>query len=226
MRTRLTRAWRGGAAGFTLMEALIATVIFLVVMYGVYIIYDVGEANYMRGSRKWDVQSQARVAMERMAREIRMAGYASPKVSDPVVIATNDTLAFRADLDGTGAKYVTYSRRDCTGSAGNILYRNVYDATTNARYCGGDPFIQGLVAMTFTYYEINNVPIPYPLTTTYQLDSQSHTTGTGAPTAPAAAGQRDSVRQVKIALTIRETVGGQEIPFTISTDVALRNLLP
>jgi len=214
------------AAGFTIMESMIATSIFLVVMYGVYVIYDAGEENYMRGSRKWDVQSQARVAMERMGREGRMAGYASPKLTDPVVIATNDTFAFHADLDGTGAKYITYTRRDCSGAITGTLYRNVYDAGANPRYCGGEPFIEGVSSLVFTYYELNNVPIPYPLTATYQLDSQSHTTGTAVPTAPAANGQRSSIRQLKIALTVRESAGGTPVPFTISTDVALRNLLP
>ncbi|MBI4537481.1 MAG: hypothetical protein HY712_05945 [candidate division NC10 bacterium] len=209
-----------------MMEAMVATSIFLVVMYGVYVIYDVGEKNYVRGSRKWDVQSQARVAIERMARETRMAGHASPKLTDPIVIATNDTLAFHADTDGSGAKYITYSRRDCSGNIGTTLFRNVYDAATNARYCGGDAFIDNINSLTFTFYELNNVSIPYPLTSTYQLDSQAPTTGTAAPTTPAAAGQRDRVRQVKITLTVSETTGGTTMPFTLSTDVALRNLLP
>jgi type II secretory pathway pseudopilin PulG len=212
--------------GFTILEAMVATAIFMVVMYGVYVIYDVGERNYVSGSRKWDVQSQARVAIERMARELRMAGYASPKLTDPIVIATNDTVAFHADVDGSGAKYITYSRRDCSGNLGTTLFRNVYNAGTNPRYCGGDPFIENINGLTFTYYELNNVPIPYPLTSTYQLDSQAHTVGTGTFTTPATGGQRDSVRQVKISLTVSETAGGKTFPFTISTDVALRNLLP
>jgi hypothetical protein len=190
------------------------------------VIYDVGERNYVSGSRKWDVQSQARVAVERMGREIRMAGYASPKLTDPVVIATNDTMTFHADVDGSGAKYITYGRRNCTGTLGTTLFRNVYDASTNAKYCEGDPFIENVNSLTFTYYELNNVPIPYPLTSAYQLDSQAHTTGTATPTAPATGGQRDRVRQVKISLTVSETVGGKTYPYTISTDVALRNLLP
>jgi type II secretory pathway pseudopilin PulG len=214
------------ARGFTMLESVVATSIFMVVMYGVYIIYDVGERNYISGSRKWDVQSQARVAMARMALEIRMAGYASPKLTDPIVIATKDTLAFHADVDGSGAKFITYSRRDCTGTVGTTLYRNVYDAATNARYCGGDAFVDNINSLTFTYYELSNVSLPYPLTSSYQLDSQAHTTGTGTFSAPAAGGLRDRVRQVTISLTVSETTGGKTFPFTISTDVALRNLLP
>lgn len=195
---------------------------FLIILYAIYTVYSVGEANYTTGSKKWDAQSQARVAMERMGREIRMTGYASPtKVTDQVVIATNDTYSFHADLDGT-AKYVTYSLRDCSGSVGTTLYRNVSTST----YCGGDPFVDNVISLTFTYYGLNNVPIPYPLTGTYQLDSQAPVTGSGVPSTPAAGGQRDSIRQVKIALRIQQQVGTTVIPFTMTTDVALRNLLP
>lgn len=211
-----------GPRGFSLLEALVTTAIFLIVLYGVYLVYDVGEANYLKSSRKWDVQSQARVALERLGREIRTAGYANPKVTDPVVIATNDTLSFHADLDGSGATYVTYSRRDCTGTVTTTLYRNVSPTT----FCGGEPFVDGVTALTFTYYELNNVPLPYPLPSTYQLDGQGPVTGTGTPSTPAPGSQRDRVRQVKIALTLQQQIGDTVVPFTATTDVALRNLLP
>lgn len=209
-------------AGFTLIEALIASSIFLIVLYGVYVVYDVGEANYAKGSRKWDVQTEARVALERMAREIRAAGYASPKVSDPVVIATNDTLSIHADLDGTGTKYITYSLRDCSGNAGTTLYRNISTST----YCGGDPFIDNVAGLTFTYYELNNLTLPYPLTSAYQLDGQDAVTGTTVPSTPTVGSDRSLVKQVKISLNVQQQIRGETIPFTVTTDVALRNLIP
>ncbi len=224
MRTHRQTHSRRQPAGFTLVEALVALSMFLIVLYAVYSVYDVGEANYQKSSRKWDVQSQARVALERMAREIRMAGYAAPtKVTDPVVVATNDTISIHADVDGTGATYITYSRRDCSGNIGNTLYRRV----STSLFCGGDPFIDGVTNLTFTYYEMSSVPIPYPLASaTYQLDSQAPLTGSGVPSAPAAGGQRSRIRQVKVAITVQQTVGGVVVPFTATTDVALRNLMP
>ncbi|HXZ44539.1 MAG TPA: prepilin-type N-terminal cleavage/methylation domain-containing protein [archaeon] len=211
-----------GQAGFTLIEALIASSVFLIVLYGVYTVYDVGEANYSKGSRRWDVQTEARIALERMAREIRAAGYASPKLSDPVVIATNDTLSIHANMDGTGAKYITYSLRDCSGNVGTTLYRNVSTTT----YCGGDPFIDNVAGLTFTYYELNNLTLPYPLTSTYQLDGQDAVTGTTVPSAPAVGSDRSLIKQIKISLNVQQQVRGVTIPFTATTDVALRNLIP
>jgi hypothetical protein len=206
-----------------MLEALVASAIFLIVMMAVYTVYDVGGASYNRGTRKWDVQSQARVALERISRELRMAGYASPtKLTDPVVIATNDTLTIHADMDGTGAKYITYSRRDCSGNVGSTLYRNVSTTT----FCGGEPFIEDVTNLTFAYYELNNVPVPYPPGSTYQLDGQGHVTGSGTPTTPIINGSRNRVRQIKIALTVQQAVKGVLIPFTATTDVTLRNLIP
>lgn len=206
------------------MEALITLVIFLVVLYGVYLVYDTGEASYIKGTRKWDVQSQARLALERMGREIRMAGYNAPvKVTDPVVIATDDTFSFHGDMgDGNGLRYITYSLRDCSGNAGTTLYRN----TSTTTYCGGDPFVEGVSNLKFTYYELNNISLPYPLTTTYQLDSQAPVTGANLPGTPGVGSQRSQIRQVKIAITVQQQAGTVVIPFTATTDVALRNLLP
>ena len=209
--------------GFTMLEALVASTIFLIVMTAVYLVYDVGEASYNRGTRKWDVQSQARVALERISREVRMAGYGSPdKLTDPVVIATNDTLSIHADTDGTGPKYITYSRRDCSGNVGTTLYRNVSTTT----FCGGEPFIEGVSNLTFAYYELNNVPLPYPPGSTYQLDGQDYVTGSGTPTAPVVGGSRDRIRQIKVALTVAQQLKGITIPFTATTDITLRNLIP
>jgi len=221
-------------AGFTLLEALIASSIFLIVLYAVYLVYDTSEANYARGSRKWDVQSQARLALERMAREIRSAGYDTPtKVANPVLIATNDTFSFAANLTGSagGLRHITYSLRDCSGgAAGTVLYRNESTPAASPTYCGGDVLIDSVNSLAFTFYELNNVILPSAMisspSATYQLDSQGYVTGSTAPSSPAAGSDRSKVRQVKIALTIQQRVGTVTVPFTVTTDVTLRNLVP
>jgi len=224
---------RPSQAGFTLLEALIASSIFLIVLYAVYLVYDTSEANYARGTRKWDVQSQARLALERMAREIRSVGYDTPtKVTNPVLIATNDTFSFATNMTGStgGLRYITYSLRDSSGSVGTTLYRNESVTTSSPTYCGGDVLIDSVNSLSFKYYELNNVILPSSMisspTSTYVLESQGHVTGTAVPTTPAAGSDRSKVRQVKIALTIQQQVGAITVPFTVTTDVTLRNLIP
>ncbi len=210
--------------GFSLLEMLVVLTIFLTILLAVYTVYDVSQANYVTNTRRWDTQSQARIALERLGRELRMAGYNSPiRVGDPLVIATNDTISIHADLgDGNGLRYITYSLRDCAGQVGTILYRN----TSTTTFCGGDPFIEGVTNLTFTFYGNSNIAIPSTGPATYALDGQGPVTGTTVPGAPAAGGERDSVRQIKIALTVQQHAGTTTVPFTMTTDVALRNLLP
>jgi prepilin-type N-terminal cleavage/methylation domain-containing protein len=233
-RQRLLLARSASPRGFTLLEALIASSIFLIVLYAVYLVYDTSEANYARGSRKWDVQSQARLALERMAREMRTAGYDTPtKVANPMLIATNDTVSFAANTSGStgGLRYITYGLRTCSSSTkGTILYRNESVTSGTPTYCGGDVLIDSVDSLTFTYYELNNVILPSSMistpASTYQLDSQGSVTGSTAPSAVAAGSDRSKVRQVKISMTIRQQVGTVTVPFTVTTDVTLRNLIP
>jgi hypothetical protein len=90
--------------------------------------------------------------------------------------------------------------------------------------------IDSVDSLTFTYYELNNVILPSSMistpASTYQLDSQGSVTGSTAPSAVAAGSDRSKVRQVKISMTIRQQVGTVTVPFTVTTDVTLRNLIP
>jgi type IV pilus assembly protein PilW len=102
-------------SGFTLLEMLISSAIFAIVLFAIYTIYITSQATSTRGINKIEVQQNARVAKERMAREIRMAGYdpssAIPVQGSPtaVQVATATTLTFIADVTGDGvSERVTY----------------------------------------------------------------------------------------------------------------------
>ena len=71
-----TWAWRGrGEGGFTLMELLIATAILGLVMAGLLGFLTASRNAYTRGSSTVDLQQNLRVALDRMGKEIREAGY-------------------------------------------------------------------------------------------------------------------------------------------------------
>ena len=98
--------------GFSLIELLIGSAVFVVVLLAIYIMLDTSRANYAMGAAKSDVQENVRVVLESMARELRMAGYApldSPHVDCPTVpldqpcgvtALTSSSVTFQADLDG------------------------------------------------------------------------------------------------------------------------------
>lgn len=98
--------------GFSLVELVIGLTIFLVVLLAVYQLFDTGSATYRSGQRKVDVQQNARVALDEIVRQIRMAGYwpenfdADPANNLPATsvglhVGMSNGLAVYGDLDGT-----------------------------------------------------------------------------------------------------------------------------
>ncbi len=218
-------ARRPRQAGYSLIETLIGAMVFLVVLEGVYILQQTSLTTYARAEDSASMQQTTRVALDRMAQDLRMAGYGTPKLTDPVVIATNDTVSIHVDMkDGNGPLYITYSLRDCNGNLGTLLYRQA-SATS---FCGGDTIASNVSALQFTYFYGQNVPLPYPTPNppVYQLDNQGAVTGTGTPTAPGAGSDRNNVRQIKVALTMSNNNVQRPQRFKATTEVTLRNLIP
>ena len=212
-------------AGYSLIETLLGALVFLILLEGVYLLQQTSLDTYARAEDSASMQQTARVALDRMAQDLRMAGYGSPKLTDQVVIATNDTVSIHADMnDGNGPLYITYSLRDCNGNVGTLLYRQA----SAASYCGGDTLASGVSALQFTYFEGQNVPLPYPTPSpaTYQLDNQAPIAGAGTPTTPAPGSQRDQVRQIKVVLTMSNNNVLRPQRFTATTEVTLRNFIP
>lgn len=95
-----------GAAGFSLLELLIASAIFLVVMTAVYLMYATNQTTFVRGEMKSDLQQNARIGLDRLTRELRMAGFGIPtaefpaKIQPIITAATADSLTFLADVEG------------------------------------------------------------------------------------------------------------------------------
>ena len=66
---------RGSQKGLTMIEVLVSLMIFLVVLLAIYQLFDTSHATYASGTRKQDVQQQARLAMDEIVKRVRMAGY-------------------------------------------------------------------------------------------------------------------------------------------------------
>lgn len=109
-----------GQQGFTLVEFLVSLSVFLVVLTGVYIIYQAGYTTFSRGEVKTDIQQNARVALATMERDLRMMGYGVPDFPCPTAVPTRITSAnptsitFRADLKNVS---VTLTSQATAGSS-------------------------------------------------------------------------------------------------------------
>lgn len=206
-------AWSRDESGVSLLELLLAMAILGLITLGILGLWRSTQESYLQGSRAADLQQNARVALEQMAREIRQAGldptgatfagcistYTPPC---PVEEATATTIRVKADGIGTATADGTI-----TGSE-NVRYS--YDAgSQQIDRTPGDstaqPLADNITSLAFTYWRTNAV--------------------TGAPEqfTPSSQADRGSIRRVTISVTALESVGGQTLSHTLTTSVSLRN---
>ncbi len=107
MMHRVRVSARRAPRGFTLLEVLLASVIFVVVVGAIYVSYVGNTAIFTQGERLTDLQQNARGALDLLAREIRLAAFmdvtppapSNPfKSPNPIIIARSDLLVIRGDV--------------------------------------------------------------------------------------------------------------------------------
>ena len=211
--------------GFSLVEALVSTVIFLLVLAAVLTTYESARRVYTRGSRKVDIQMNARLALDDLSRRIRMAGYfpennASPAtpLTTSIRVATDNAIAIYGDTDNSGTSRVNLYCLDGT----NLRRTQAAVDNANAYVCAnGEIVASQITALSFVYYDASNNPIPAPPAAPYQLDGVSPG---GLPSLGVTA-QRGQVQRVVITLTASAAAGPGVTPqlYTLVSDVWRRN---
>jgi len=217
-----------GGRGFTLVETLIAAALFSVVITGVYVLYTTMQSTLSRGELKSGLQQNARVGLDRMIQEIRMAGY-DPSGAIPLVTLLPKA-AIRA-ASSTCLSFVSYN--PSSGASAQITYdlsgtklRRTEDPWngTNA-FSGGSaqPQAEPVNVLTFTYYDSNNAALtPVSWTSTQRCP----------PTAGASSQaivqldytQMQQIRRVAIVLRTKDSRPAVSSEyFTLTSDVRLRN---
>jgi prepilin-type N-terminal cleavage/methylation domain-containing protein len=131
--------------GYTLAELLTAMAVLALLMSGLFLALRQGQTVYLYGAGRAEVQQNARVALERMLRELRTAS--------SVVTADADDVEFTFLDDTNTLVTVEYS------VAGTNLQRN---QTVPA--VAGQPEILtgGITDFTVTYYNITNTATTTP----------------------------------------------------------------
>ena len=98
-------------SGFSIAEALVATVVMVTVLLTISMIYDAAQQNHSRGLARAAVQQDVRAPFERMAQELQTAGYNPSKTgcSNPpqggitALSPSGDSVTFLTDVDGDPA---------------------------------------------------------------------------------------------------------------------------
>ena len=212
--------------GFTLVEMMVALSIFLLILVGVFQIFDPSNQAYMASERKLGVQQNGRVAMDSIVRQLRMTGYFPENVNDTnpandvsnrIQAASESAVAVAGDLDGSGSSSVfTF----CLDSGGLRVVRGPIGTAASYTCSTGSVLAESVTALSFAYFDSANTPIPNPPTAPYNLDNEA----LGGAPAFATTTQRAAVARIVIKLTARENVPGQPAQtYDLASDVRLRN---
>jgi len=148
--------------GFTLAELLVAIAVVGLIMTGLLSLMMTGNQTYLTGSNQIEAQQAARVALERMVREIRGAGYnpkgalCLPVTNCPIVGAPG-----KGGLDSTALMIQNDTDNDGVFEATeHIAYTlNGTDLQRQDFAPGGDAtpqtIVGGIQALKFTYLDEN-----------------------------------------------------------------------
>ena len=197
-------AFPGRAAGFSLIELLVAMTIGLVVLGGLYGVFTIQNKTFSKQELIVEMQQNARAAMDMMSREIRMAGYDPRNVNSDSnqtnnffgVTVNSTQLQIKADLDGGGS--IDASSQE------NIIYtfNGANKKITRNIGAGAQTFAENVDSFTFAY-----------------LDGSGNVTGSSA-----------DVRQIRITIIGRTAKpdpayadNGGYRTYALTSVVALRN---
>jgi prepilin-type N-terminal cleavage/methylation domain-containing protein len=161
----IERATRGPVRGFSLLEVLITGALFSVVMAGAYLLYATMQSTFTRGEMKSDLHQNARVGMDRLVQELRMAGY------DPENALGQVTGQRFNEIRAAGSSclsFVTYRKHDDGSERSVRLTYSLSGATLRRREDDWNPITKVFAAsstqplassvnqLTFTYYDAFN----------------------------------------------------------------------
>ena len=206
MGNKARRLLRVNPNGFTLIEVMLTIAISGIALAAIYGVFISSSQSYRTQEGVVDAQQRARVGLDFMVRNIRMAGLdpLSPAIdaSEPgtgvgIKEATATKIRFTADMDMNGAidnpnneERLTYTYNAANQTLSQIRYEGTASASTQ-------PLIDMVSALAFTYLDTN-----------------------GVMTANLA-----DIRSVIISITCQGTgARGQILTRTLSTRVNCRNL--
>jgi len=143
-------------AGYSLVEVLVATAVTGLVMSATLSLLQSGLAAWGWGAGRIEAQQATRAALERMARELREAGYDPTSAGiDAVLVAEPARVVFQGDLNGNGVIDPTRER---------VSYLLRPGETTLRRDAGGgaQPLAENVRRFALSYFDAAGVPTANP----------------------------------------------------------------
>ena len=146
--------------GFTLAELPVACAVIAFVMAGLLIVLQAGLESYLIGSNRVEATQSVRLAIERMTREIRGAGFCPTCIGTPpfTAIAAQTATGFtlQNDWDGDGAINTVGTVTDANGISRSEQIIYAFAGGSLTRQETGMPLetlAAGINSLTFTYQD-------------------------------------------------------------------------
>ncbi|MGH7371156.1 MAG: PilW family protein [Candidatus Methylomirabilales bacterium] len=216
---------RRSEAGFSLAEVLTATAISGVVLLALYLLYDLNQVTFVKGEQQADLQQNARIAVDRIVRELRLAG--GERQTPPVIPASCATaiqlaeatrINFIANIDEddpTERVEYTYDNASNPPSINRAQWTFAAGPGCNwSAPSGPNSFAERVTTLRFTYYDASNTCLG----------------GAAAPDCPAPpaavpGGSLVNIRRISVTITTQDAqTGSKAQPFTLRAEVRPRNL--
>lgn len=123
------------------------------ILAGAFTLLHHGQQAYAVGAARVEAQQNARIAVDRLAREIRQAGHADAVSFPAISVAERSRIVLHLDLDGDGL--VAATRETITWRlASGVLRRDSGG--------GAQPIIEGVRDFTLTYRDEQGLPTADP----------------------------------------------------------------
>ena len=147
--------WRA-PGGYSLAELLVSMAVLGLLMAGTLSVLQSGLRAYGWGSARVEAQQSARIALERMVKELREAGYDPTGAGIAAVVAAEPArVTFQRDLNGNGLIDATRERVTFLVRPGETVLRRDAGA-------GAQPIIDGVRRLALTYFDRLGAPTTDP----------------------------------------------------------------
>jgi len=211
-------------SGFSFPEVMVASLIMLVVMGAMYAGVEQTEVFWDAYAGQMDMRQRARVALDQMVDEVRMAGYDIGNVPEVLSQADDFAIQFVGDIDDGDAAGICDAAIEATSNAG---------AERVSYYVQGGDLMQTIDCWDGSAWVLDDTP------TTMLTDLDPNTpvfrfydfTGTRVPLSGGALDQETRAAVLSVAITLdledladRQFVGDDHPRLDLEANVRLHNL--
>lgn len=137
----------------TLAELLVSTATAGLVLAGAVSVLGAGQRLHALGAARVESQQAARVALDRLARDVRSAGRGPGADFDAIAVAEAQRVILQQDVDGDGT-IAAPGERVTWRLADGVLRRDAG--------AGGQPVIEGVLHLAFAYLDGAGAPATEP----------------------------------------------------------------